>query len=144
MSRAEASQILALTKSDAFAAFQLVERQLAVLVLRTQVLLSLSGIVVTVTGFSGRAIAQTSGLARASITAGILVVFVSAAVAFLGALRLRWLTQSIGDAEPVAMIERAIEIRDQKSRYLKVAVIIWLAGFFLYCSAIAQLLYHSR
>ena len=38
----------------------MVERQLSVLVLRTQVMLSLSGIVITVTGFSGRAIAQTS------------------------------------------------------------------------------------
>ena len=64
-------------------------------VLRTQVMLSLSGIVVTVTGFSGRAIAETSSLARSSIAAGILVVLASAAVAIWGVLRLSWLTQTI-------------------------------------------------
>ena len=45
----------AFAKGDAQKAFEIVERQLGVLILRTQVLLSLSGIVITVTGFSGRA-----------------------------------------------------------------------------------------
>jgi len=44
---------------DALRSYEIVERQLGVLVLRAQVMLSLSGIVITVTGFSGRAIAET-------------------------------------------------------------------------------------
>src|SRR5512135_56281 len=95
--RQEAEQILKLSRGDTQRAFDRVERQLSVLVLRTQVLLSLSGIVITVTGFSGRAIAETSNLARLSIATGILTVLAAAAVAIGGVLSLRWVTQALVD-----------------------------------------------
>src|SRR6185295_17199 len=95
--RNEAERILALAKGDTLRAFEIVERQLSVLVTRTQVLLSLSGIVITVTGFSGRAIAETSAAARISITAGILIVLLAAGAAIGGVLRLTWLTEAIVD-----------------------------------------------
>src|SRR5581483_1358494 len=94
VARDEAERIFKLCGSDTLKAYEMVERQLSVLVLRTQVMLSLSGIVITVTGFSGRAIAQTSDLARWSIASGILVVLASAAAAIWGVLRLHWLTQA--------------------------------------------------
>jgi hypothetical protein len=87
----EVGHIIALTKGDAGKAFELVQSQLSILVLRTQVMLSLSGIVITVTGFSGRAIAQTSPLARVLVASGILIVLSAAATAIGGVLRLRWL-----------------------------------------------------
>jgi hypothetical protein len=138
--RDEAQQVLALSGGDALRAYELMDRQLGVLVLRTQVLLSLSGIVITVTGFSGRAIAETGALARASIAGGILVVLASAVVAIGGVLRLRWLTQEL-DADVLHMIERAIEVRDRKGRFLSVALLLFVVGFSLYCFAIAQLLW---
>lgn len=137
--REEAEQILNLAGGDALRAYELVERQLAVLVLRTQVMLSLSGIVITVTGFSGRAIAQTSLLARMSIAAGIFVVLAAAAVAIWGVLRLRWLTQTI-EPDTLKMLTRGLEIRDAKSRFLGAALALFVVGFGLYCFAIAQLL----
>jgi hypothetical protein len=141
--REEAESILRLARGDTLTAYEMVERQLAVLVLRTQVMLSLSGIVVTVTGFSGRAIAQTSHLARGSVAAGILVVLASAAVAISGVLRLQWLTGTIED-DPVAMLMRGIEIRDAKSRFLRLALVLFICGFALYCFAIAPLLLAAR
>ena len=141
--REEAERILNLSRGDALKAYEMVERQLSVLVLRTQVMLSLSGIVITVTGFSGRAIAQTSNLARWSIASGILVVLASAASAIWGVLRLEWLTHTI-DADPVAMLTRGIEMRNSKSRFLRVALVLFICGFSLYCFAIAQLLIASR
>lgn len=135
----EVRRILALAKGDFRQAFDLVERQLSVLVLRTQVMLSLSGIVVTVTGFSGRAIAQTSVLARASISVGILLVLAAAAVAIGGVLRLRWLTQELRD-DPVDSLWHMLAIRDCKSRLLGAALALFVAGFACYCLAIAQLL----
>ena len=141
--REEAERILKLARGDALRAYEMVERQLSVLVLRTQVMLSLSGIVVTVTGFSGRAIAQTSILARDAIAAGIFVVLAAAAVAIWGVLRLSWLTQTIDDDVPT-MLTRALEIRDHKARYLGVALLLFVAGFALYCLAIAQLLLAAR
>ncbi|MBZ0236090.1 MAG: hypothetical protein K8M05_27425, partial [Deltaproteobacteria bacterium] len=124
---------------DHRAAYELVERQLAVLVLRTQVLLSLSGIVITVTGFSGRAIAQSGAAARYSIVAGILVVLAAALTAIGGVLRLRWLSQILGD-DAETTLARGLALRDQKARYLAVAMILFGIGFAAYCVAIAQLL----
>lgn len=137
--RIEAKRILDLCGGDGLRAFEMVQSQLGVLVLRTQVMLSLSGIVITVTGFSGRAIAQTSVLARGSIIAGLGLVLCAAAVAVGGVLRLKWLTQTLED-DVSATLVRAIEIRNQKSRFLSAALTLFISGFSLYCLAVAQLL----
>lgn len=131
--------MLELCKGDSLRAFEMVQSQLGVLVLRTQVMLSLSGIVITVTGFSGRAIAETSQLARGCVVAGLFIVLGAAAVAVAGVLRLRWLTQSL-TADPLATLQRGLEIRDQKAGYLSIALALFVTGFTLYCAAVAQLL----
>lgn len=136
---AEAENILELCSGDRQKAFAMVESQLAVLVLRTQVMLSLSGIVITVTGFSGRAIAETSILARGSIVAGLFLVLAAAVVAVVGVLRLRWMTQEL-DGETLDMLTRTLAIRDRKARFLSVALGLFVTGFALYCFAVAQLL----
>src|SRR5262245_31142740 len=106
----EAARILTLTGGDPLRAFEILERQMSVLVLRAQVMLSLSGIVITVTGFSGRAVAQTSALARGSISIGIFLVLAAAAVAIGGVLRLRWLTQELAE-DPLLTLTRGIALR---------------------------------
>jgi hypothetical protein len=110
-----------------------------VLVLRTQVLLSLSGIVITVTGFSGHAIARTGLAARLSITIGIVLVLAAALTAIGGVLRLRWLSQMVGDEVSVTL-DRGIALRERKARWLAAAMILFGIGFSCYCVAIAQLL----
>jgi hypothetical protein len=137
----EGRRVVALVGGDHRAAFELVERQLSVLVLRTQVLLSLSGIVITVTGFSGRAIAQTNTLARLSITGGIVLVLAAALVAIGGVLRLRWLTQALAD-DVATTVARGLALRDRKARWLSASMALFGAGFSLYVAAIAQLLMH--
>ena len=67
----------------------------------------------------------------------------SAAAAIWGVLRLSWLTQTI-DEDAIAMLTRGIEIRDAKSRFLRVALLLFICGFSLYCFAIAQLLIAAR
>ena len=141
--REEAERILKLSGGDTLKAYDMVERQLSVLVLRTQVMLSLSGIVITVTGFSGRAIAETSILARTSIATGILVVLASAVVAIWGVLRLSWMSQAI-DEDAILMLSRGIAIRDAKSRFLRASLLLFIVGFSLYCFAIAQLLMAAK
>ena len=141
--REEAQSILTLVRGDALGAYDIVERQMSVLVMRTQVMLSLSGIVVTVTGFSGRAIADTSQMARWSISVGILVVLSSAAVAIGGVLKLRWLTQALSD-DILEMLTHSIAMRDKKARSLALSLGLFILGFGLYCFAIAQLLFAAR
>src|SRR6185312_11653169 len=126
--REEAERILKLSGGDTLKAYDMVERQLSVLVLRTQVMLSLSGIVITVTGFSGRAIAETSILARTSIATGIMVVLASAVVAIWGVLRLSWMSQAI-DEDAILMLSRGIAIRDAKSRFLRASLLLFIVGF---------------
>src|SRR6476619_6955886 len=116
--REEAELILQLAGGDTLRAYEMVERQLAVLVLRTQVMLSLSGIVITVTGFSGRAIAQTSVLARSCIAIGIFVVLAAAATAIGGVLRLSWLTTQIQE-RPIDTVISGLVIRHRKTRFLQ-------------------------
>ena len=135
----EVRRILSLAKGDFARAVEVVERQLSVLVLRTQVMLSLSGIVVTVTGFSGRAIAETSPLARLSVAVGIVLVLAAASTAIGGVLRLRWLTQELTD-DAQETLARMLAIRDRKSRFLAAALGLFVAGFACYCLAIAQML----
>lgn len=135
----EARAILALCDGDQRVAFEMVQGQLGTIVLRTQVMLSLSGIVITVTGFSGKAIATTSALARTTVVAGLALVLAAAAVAVLGVLRLRWLTQEL-QPTPLETLERGIRIRDAKTRSLSVALVLFVVGFSLYCFAVAQLL----
>lgn len=137
--RGEATKILRLTNNDMLKALQLVQGQLGVLVLRTQVLLSLCGIVITVTGFSGRAIAATSTAARLCIAGGIFVVLCAAATAILGVLRLRWITQELRE-DALETITAMLLIRGKKSRFLGVALGLFVCGFSLYVAAIAQLL----
>jgi hypothetical protein len=120
-------------------AFETIERQLGILVLRTQVLLSLSGIVVTVTGFSGKAIAQSGPPAPALIVSGLLTVLASASVLVSGVLRLTWITKKIVP-DKLATLAQGIALRDEKSRHLAVAMVLFVAGFALYCGAISLLL----
>lgn len=135
----EARAILALCEGKAKTAFDMVHDQLGTIMLRTQVMLSLSGIVITVTGFSGKAIATTSPVAKTTVVAGLCLVLLAAAVAVFGVLRLRWLTQELRPT-PLETLERGIRLRNDKTRYLGIALVLFVVGFSLYCFAVAQLL----
>ncbi len=136
--RNEAQAIMRVAGSE-LEAYHMLERQLSVLVLRTQVLLSLSGIVITVTGFSGRAIAETSMLARVCISVGIGVVLAAAATAIAGVLRLRWLSESLGP-DPLENILAGLAVRNSKARFLNASLLLFVIGFTFYVVAIIQLL----
>jgi hypothetical protein len=137
--RVEAERILALCGGDALRAFDIVQSQHATLVLRTQVMLSLSGIVITVTGFSGRAIAETSARARVSIVLGLVLVLLAAAVLVAGVLRLKWLTQALRE-DTLASIVFGLELRNRKAKFLSIGLSFFVVGFSLYVLAVAQLL----
>lgn len=135
----EAQSILDLCEGDRLKAFQMVQGQLATLVMRLQAILGLSSIVITVTGFSGRTVAQTSTVAKVTVVAGLLLVLVAAAVGMGGVLRLRWSTQELGGSA-LDSIARVIRIRDRKERFMTTALVLFVIGFAMYCFAVAQLL----
>ena len=75
----EAQNLYRLTDKQMMRSLEVLERQMNVLHTRSQVLLSLAGIVVTVTGFSGRVIAGTGIFAKITIVLGLSVVLLCAA-----------------------------------------------------------------
>lgn len=64
-----------------------------VLQLRSQLLLSLIVVCLTITGFSGPRIAESGPLARIALFGGVLGVLVAAVILVAGPLRIRWITQ---------------------------------------------------
>ena len=135
----EAQGILDLCDGDGLKAFQMVQGQLATLVNRLQSILGLSSIVITVTGFSGRTVAQTSPIAKVTVVSGLVLVLIAAAVGMGGVLRLRWSTQELGGTA-LESIARVIRIRDRKERFMTTALVLFVLGFAMYCFAVAQLL----
>ncbi|HEV7300085.1 MAG TPA: hypothetical protein VGN72_12020 [Tepidisphaeraceae bacterium] len=121
----------------------MVERHFAVLHNRAQVLLTLCGIVISTTGFSGRLIAGTNVLAQALVIGGIALVLLSTAVVAHSVLHLRWLTMHAGD-DTRAWLESSLAYRDYKTGSYRVALIIMVAGLCLYCGAIAIMLLYPH
>jgi len=132
----EARRILALVAGDAARAVGLVESQLNVLQARGQVLLSLAGVVVTVTGFSGRAIAATGPGARGLLVAGLLLVLASAVWVCTRVASIKWVTTDLGDdlEESLAVM---LSRRNGKTRAYRAGGWILSAGLASYCLAIA-------
>ncbi len=133
----EVDQILHIYGSDNLKEIiALIERQFAVLTSRAQVLLGLSGIVITTTGFSGRAIASTGPAAQWLIVGGIFLVLAGAAAIVWGILQLNWITQFVGqDIRPALM--KMLAYRDRKTRAYRLGLIFLVLGLALYVSAIS-------
>ena len=80
----EADRILSVYVNDLPNIMTMLERQFVVLHNRAQVLLTLCGIVISTTGFSGRVIAGTNPMAQFLIIAGVGLVLLLAAIVVWG------------------------------------------------------------
>ncbi len=135
----EAKTILGLKKNELMAALEVVQQQLNVLYTRAQVLLSLAGVVVTITGFSGRLIAGTSPLAQSFLIAGLFVSLSSAIWVFLKVMRVRWVTIMACNNLETAL-EQALVHRNRKTSAYSTGGFILCLGLLLYCISIALML----
>lgn len=116
----------------------LLERQFAVLTGRAQMLLGLSGIVITTTGFSGRAIASTGLWAQWFVVSGIFFVLAGAVAIVWGILQLNWVTQLVGSDIRKAVIDM-LTYRNRKTRAYRLGLVLLIIGLTLYVCAIALL-----
>jgi len=117
----------------------LLDRQFSVLQTRAQVLVSIAGIVVTVTGFSGRIIAGTHLLGQVLVIAGLFTVIASAVYTIAKVLRIRWLTELLEPDSPDNLVEILI-IRDKKLSAFQTGGKILLAGLVCYAIAVSIML----
>jgi hypothetical protein len=135
----EAAHLLQLYERDASKIMNEIGGQLSILANRAQTLLSLAGITITVTGFSGASIAKTGRLSAALLVAGLVLVLVSAAIAMTGILRVRW-TTSIAPSTLEVAVRSALEVRDRKTKAFDRALSLLVVGLTLYVSSVGLLL----
>jgi hypothetical protein len=132
--REEAIKILDLYGGDGARAFDLLDKNYSVLQTRGHILMSLCGVVVTVSGFSGRMIAGTHLSAQVLIVCGLAAVIFSAFWLFNKVMRIRWLSQCL-DKELVSALEEGIRERNIKQRHYWFAGIVFCVGVALYAGA---------
>lgn len=117
----------------------MLERQFAVLHNRAQVVLTLCGIVISTTGFSGRNVAGTSLTAQILIISGVSMILLAAGVVCWGVLHLKWLSMHPGNAIEDWLLS-SLEYRDKKTTSYRLGVLLLLFGMAAYCGAIAIML----
>ncbi len=106
---------------------------------RSQLLLTLSTLVLTITGFSGPKIAQTNDFARYSLAFGIVFVLAGMIILLLGGLRIRWTTQ-FDEETPELTISRIIRYRNGKTKLYFVELALLVIGLAAYVAAVVTYL----
>ncbi|MBC8108030.1 MAG: hypothetical protein H7Z14_15690 [Anaerolineae bacterium] len=139
----EADRILTVYGNDLPGIMTMLERQFVVLHNRAQVLLTLCGIVISTTGFSGRIIAGTNPLAQFLIIGGVGLVLLSAVIVAWGVLHLYWLTMQTGQ-DTRSWLLNSLRYRDKKTQSYRVGLVVMLIGLALYVGAIAVMLLYPH
>lgn len=135
----EADSLLAMHAPDGLAeCLRIISAQFVVLQTRSQFLLTLATIVLTITGFSGPRIAASGVFARAAMATGLVLVLV-AILALLLNLRIRWLTQFRG-ADARATLVEILTYRNGKRQAYAWIITLLLLGLASYVAAVVAFL----
>lgn len=103
---------------------------------RSQMLLGLATICLTITGFSGPRMASANAYSRVFIGAGLLFVLLSVISVVCGPLRLRWITSWKAESMDATLIAH-LERRNMKTRFYKLATAFLMIGLSCYfCSVV--------
>jgi hypothetical protein len=117
---------------------KIISQQFVVLQTRSQLLLTLATIVLTITGFSGPRIAASGVFARMSMALGLLLTLAAVLMLLLN-LRIRWLTQFQGsDAQTI--LTDIIAYREGKRRAYLIIITALMAGLASYVAAVIAFL----
>lgn len=116
--------------------------QFTTLQTRAQLLLSISALSLTITGFSGPKIAATGAFARLSMAVGIGFVLLSTVLILFGSLRIRWVTQFEG-ADTLTVLTDIIRYRDRKSRLFFVQLCLLVIGLSAYVASVIDFMLHG-
>ena len=114
---------------------RLITHQFDVIQSRTQALMGLATLTLTITGFSGPRIAASNPVSRWTMIAGLALVLVSVVAALTGTFRIRWLTQIQGDDDADALA-RMIGYRDAKTAQYRRAMAALAVGLVCYITSV--------
>ena len=132
---AEVAHLVELYRGDGPQIMARIESQLMILATRAQTLLSLAGITITVTGFSGHNMVRGGHLSTAAMVVGMLCVL-GGIVRTLYTLRgLRWVSQELDD-DLYITARAVIARRDEEQRALGGAGALVVAGLGAYLLAV--------
>lgn len=135
----EAEHLMTLYRGDGPAIMAMLSGQLSMLAARSQTLLSLAGITITVTGFSGASIARSGRLAALLLCSGLVLVMVSASFAIAGILHVEWITNT----KPIPLVDAVrlgLHRRDAKTRRYRWSIGFLVIGLSLYVASVVFLL----
>ena len=135
----EAKLLFEHSNNDFFKLHDLLDKQFSTLQNRAQAYLSVAGIMITLTGFSGRYIASINNVSKGFIISGLCLVFISAAYIYAKILRISWISNSLVKLN-IQNLQSALAQRDTKTKALKTAAILLLLAIFCYCGALLSML----
>ena len=135
----EASYLLELFEGSMVNSLKLVHDQFNVIQARSQFLLTLGTLTLTITGFSGPKIAETNLFSRYTIAVGILLVLLSLLILLLGTNRIRWITQIRAGQDRDTLV-RILSYRNQKTRYYVVELYLLVLGLSCYVASVISFL----
>lgn len=127
----ESKRLVALFAGRSDALIGLLSTQLGVLKTQSQMLLGLSGLVVTVTGFSGHNMVRGGVWSTTAMLFGIALVLAGVVTTLRVSARLRWVSQDLED-DLIATALTVIRRRDAQSRALALAGAFVGAGLCAY------------
>lgn len=136
----EAEHLLAL-HGGAAGATKALSLQFSVIQSRTQLLLTLATIILSITGFSGPRIAASGLVARVAMALGLGFVLAGILLALLGSMRIRWLTQFI-DPDERQRLSAIIAYRNRKTLWFMWELGFVVAGLACYVAAVVWYLIH--
>lgn len=119
--------------------FQQLISSFGVLQVRSQMLLGLVTICLTITGFSGIRIAASSDFAKIALATGVMSVLITSLLLMLGPLKVQWLTQH-KEKDVESTIAALIERRDKRTQIYHTALGFLFFGLASYVTSLASYL----
>ena len=139
----EADYLLRLYDGKLVSCLEFLNQHFNVIQARSQLLLTICTLALTITGFSGPQIIQTNMFARYSMVVGILFVLGSMVILLLGGLRIRWETQMIADT-PQATLSSIILYRNRKAFLYFVELSLLVIGLASYVASVVTFLLYGQ
>lgn len=135
----EASYLLDLYDGRLAPCVEFVRQHFNVIQARSQLLLTICTLALTITGFSGPRIAETNVFARYSMICGIVFVLLTMLFLIMGGLRIRWITQMVGET-PLATLTGILVYRNRKTWLYLVEVFLLVIGLSTYVASVVTFL----
>jgi hypothetical protein len=135
----EAKEIIAFFDGNKVNIMHTLESQFSTIYQRSQVLISLCGIIVSVTGFSGKTIVLTSLLSRILLITGLTFVLLSGILSIWGVIRFKWITQWY-EENLYNVVKNILIRRNRKTLFFRISLFLLLLGLTLYVLSISIML----